>query len=175
MNITDTIIAVFWGICLVRGIFKGPLNELFSIGGVIGGLFVAANNTSEISRAMLGWVSSLQLRQLLCFLIFFSIVYISIDIFGLIMTYLFDIRRSGWVFRIFGAMFGLFKGVAFIGVILLPLVVFSPKNSTWIRNSTILSYESTFSERIANAVPESMSEVFDAHIVVYKAYWNRRI
>jgi uncharacterized membrane protein required for colicin V production len=91
------------------------------------------------------------------------------------MTYLFDIRRSGWVFRIFGAMFGLFKGVAFIGVILLPLVVFSPKNSTWIRNSTILSYESTFSERIANAVPESMSEVFDAHIVVYKAYWNRRI
>lgn len=172
MNITDTIIAIFWAVCLVRGIFKGPLNELFSIGGVIGGLLVAANNTPEISRIMLGWVSSLQLRHLLCFLIFFGSVYISMDIFGLIMTYFFSVRRSGWLFRGTGAVLGLIKGVVLIGVVLLPLVVYLPNSSTWIRDSFILPYETFLSQRIAHTVADSMSKEFESRIVPYKRYWK---
>jgi uncharacterized membrane protein required for colicin V production len=146
----DDAILIFWLICLIRGIFRGPVNELFSIVGALGGLFAAAINFSTISKFLPGWTGNVQMLCLICFLILFSFMYLLITVFGTIASYLLHLHRTGWMNRAFGSIFGTFKGGLVIAVLFVPMAAFLPKNSTWFRESVILPYADFLSEKMVN-------------------------
>lgn len=172
MNIADDLILIFWSVCLIRGIFRGPVDELFAIAGVLGGLFAAAFNFSTISRILPGWMGTLQLRYMTCFLILFCGLYLLIAVSGIMATYLLHLRRSGWVNRVFGAVFGTLKGMFVVAGLLVPLVAFLPKNSTWIGESVILPYANILSEKMVRAIPSTIHDPFISHMDGYKQSWS---
>lgn len=172
MNMTDTAILIFWVVCLIRGIFRGPVNELFSIAGVWGGLITASFAFSTISKSLPGWMGTMQLRDLIFFLLVFAAMYLLLTIAGIIATYLFDLRRSGWIKRTMGAGFGVLKGMLVVAALLVPLVAFLPKQSTWMGRSIILPYENKLSEKMARAISSAMHEQFLSHIDGYKTSWR---
>lgn len=173
MNMADYAIFIFWLVCLIRGVFRGPMNELFSITGVLGGLFVAAYSYATISKILPGWLGSVPLRYLICFIIPFCIVYSLVSVFGIITSYLFYPRRTGWLNRAFGSGFGALKGVLVISVLFVPMVAFFPRNLTWIKESSILPYTDLLSEKIVQITPPPIHDPFASHMDGYKQSWHR--
>jgi membrane protein required for colicin V production len=171
---TDTAILTFWLVCLIRGLFRGPVNELFSIAGVLSGLFTAALTFSSALRFLPGWIGAWQWRSLTIFLMLFAGVYLLFSITGIIITYLFSLRRSGWLGRVFGAGFGALKGMLAVGALLVPLVAFLPSQSTHhLSGSILLRLENHLSEKLAHIVPAAVRDPFAARIDDLKRSWLR--
>ncbi|MCB2149003.1 MAG: CvpA family protein [Deltaproteobacteria bacterium] len=172
MNMADAAILIFWLVCLIRGIFRGPVNELFSIAGVLVGLFAAAFFYPPVSRMLSGWIASSPMRDLTCFLTIFGCMCLLMTVSGVIVTYLLHLRRSGWMNRASGAGLGLLKGMLFVAVLLVPLVSFLPKHSPWIGGSVIFPFENHLSEKMVHLLPSVIREAFSSHIGDYKQSWR---
>jgi membrane protein required for colicin V production len=172
MNIADDVILIFWLACLIRGIFRGPANEIFSIVGALIGLFTASHNFLTFSKILPGWIGTVQFRYLICFLILFGLMYLLTTVLGIIATYLLNLRRSGRINRAFGAGFGALKGVLVVAALFVPLVAFLPKNSTWIGESVILPHAERFSEKMAMVIPAAVYIPFTSHMDGYKQSWH---
>ncbi|WP_319408354.1 CvpA family protein [uncultured Desulfosarcina sp.] len=173
MNMADAAILIFWLVCLIRGIFRGPVNELFSIAGVLAGLLVAAFSYPLVSRVLSGWIDSSPMRDLTCFLTIFGCMCLLMTVSGVIATYLLHLRRSGWINRTLGAGLGLLKAMLAVAVLLVPLVSFLPKHSTWISGSVIFPFENHLSEKMVHVLPSAIHEAFSSHIGDYKQSWRR--
>jgi uncharacterized membrane protein required for colicin V production len=173
MNIADAAILIFWLVCLVRGIFRGPVNELFSIASALVGLFAAAFFYPYVSRVLSVWMDAGPIRSLTCFFTLFGGMYLLAAVCGVIATYLMHLRRSGWLSRAFGAGLGLLKGMLVVAVVLIPLVAFLPNQSTWIGRSGIIPYENRLSGEMVQVIPSTISDPFSSHIKGYKQLWKR--
>ena len=172
MNLADAAILIFWLVCLVRGIFRGPVDELFSIAGALCGLFTAAFSYPYASKVLSVWMESEPMRGLTCFFTLFIGVYILAAVCGVIATYLIRLRRSGWLRRAFGAGLGLLKGMLVVAMILIPLVAFLPHQSIWIGGSEIIPYENRLSARMVQVIPSAIGDPFTSHIKGYKQLWK---
>ncbi len=173
MNMADAAILIFWLVCLVRGIFRGPINELFSIAGALCGLFIAAFFYPYFSSVLSVWMESEPMRGLTCFFTLFVGMYMLAAVCGVIATYLMHLGRSGWLSRAFGAGLGLLKGMLVVAVILIPLVAFLPNPSTWIGRSGIIPYENRLSGEMVQVIPSTIGNPFSSHIKGYKQLWKR--
>jgi uncharacterized membrane protein required for colicin V production len=100
-------------------------------------------------------------------------MYFMVTIFGIIANYLLQFRRSGLVIRALGSGFGALKGALVVAVLLVPIVAFLPKNSTWIGESVILPYVDLLSERMVQVSPEAIHDPFTSHMDGYKQSWHR--
>jgi membrane protein required for colicin V production len=173
MNTADAAIFIFWLVCLVRGLRRGPVTELVSIVGVWVGMFAAADAYGIFSRILPGWMGSIQRRYLIGFLILFVCIYILMNAIGLIVAYLLQCHRAGWINRATGAGFGALKGVLVIAVIWVSVVAFVPQDTAWIDNSAILPYENILSEKMARVVPAAIYNRFCSHVDDYKQSWRQ--
>ena len=166
--IVDIMVSIFFFYCLIRGILRGTVREAFSITGVFSGLMVASAYYSEISQFCLSWINSIQIRHLSGYLISFGIVYLIINLIGIVVLYLFHISNSGWGSRITGGVVGSFKGLLFVSVLLIPLVTFSPKDSNYIKNSALFPFETTISEQLTRVISKDMRRNYSLKIKNYK-------
>jgi len=172
MNTADGAILVFWLVCLIRGVFRGPVNELFAIAGVLGGLFAAAYFYPDFSCVLSGWMDSEPIFYLICFLTLFGGIYLLVAVSGVITIYLFHLRRQGRVNRAFGAGLGILKGIIAVAVLLIPLVAFLPNQSTWMGRSLLIPYEIRLSEKMVQVIPRAIEPLFTSHVHVYKLLWR---
>ena len=171
MNMADAAILIFWIACLIRGMFRGPGCELFSIAGALSGLYVAAFCYPHVHGVLSGFIASEKIFGPVCFFTIFGGIYLLMSVTGIVVSYLLHLHRTGWVNRAFGAAFGTLKGMLVVAVLLVPLVVFLPKQSTWIGGSVILSYENHLSEKMVQVIPSTIHDAFSAHIKGYKRVW----
>jgi membrane protein required for colicin V production len=173
MNTADGAILVFWLVCLVRGVFRGPVNELFAIAGVLSGLFAAAFFYPDFSYVLSGWMDSEPMRCLIGFFTLFGGIYLLATVSGVIAVYLFHLRRPGWVNRALGAGFGILKGMLAVAVLLIPLVAFLPNQSAWMGRSVLVPYENRISEKMVRILPQTIHTRFTSHMPTYKQSWHR--
>lgn len=164
----DALILLFWLVCLVRGWFRGPVSELFSIAGIIGGLVVAAWIYSPLAAALPGAIGSEQLGRTASFLLVFSFIFLLLSVSGVVATYLMHVRRKGWLRRTFGAVLGILKGILTLAVLLVPLVAFFPQEAAWVGRSIIFPYEKLLAEKVACVTPAILQRKFSSHIDNYK-------
>jgi uncharacterized membrane protein required for colicin V production len=160
----DLAIITFWLFCTVRGVFRGPVVELFSIVGTLCGLVVAGRLYLSLSAFIPAGVATAQLRRVAVFLLVLALVYVLLSIVGVITRYLLQLHRKGWLIRLSGASLGMCKGVLLVAVLLIPLIAFFPQKAVWFGRGTIFAYEERLSETIVRAVPGEMKERFQAHI-----------
>jgi membrane protein required for colicin V production len=171
MNMADALILIFWMVCLIRGIFRGPGCELFSIAGALGGLYVAALCYPNVPGVLSIFIESENIRGSVFFFTVFGGIYLLMAVTGVIASYLLHLHRSGWMNRAIGAGIGTLKGMLVVAVLLVPLVAFLPKQSTWIGGSVILSYENRLSEKMVRVIPSTLHDAFSSHIKGYKRLW----
>jgi len=160
----DLTIIIFWLFCMARGVFRGPVVELFSIVGTLCGLVVAGRYYQSLSAFIPAEVTTAQLRRVAVFLLVLALVYVLWSIAGFITRYLLQLPHKGWLIRLSGASLGMCKGVLLVAVLLIPLVAFFPQKALWIGRSNIFSYEERLSDTIVRAVPGELRDLFQSHI-----------
>jgi membrane protein required for colicin V production len=172
MNTLDIIIAVIFGFCLIRGIFRGLIKEVSSIVGVLAGFYAAYTYYPQLVTPLSRWISNPTYLNILSFLIIFCGVFIVISILGIIIKYLLNSASLGWTDRISGAGFGSIKGILIVSVLLLMLTTFLPKNAPVIQRSLLAPHVMMVSEKMAKVIPKGMREQFVIKIESFKKIWK---
>ena len=172
MNPFDILIIVIIGYSLVRGIFRGLVNEVSSIIGVFGGFYAAYTYYKILAKLFSGLISDVAYLNILSFLIIFCGVLIVVSALGVIIKYLLNIAFLGWVDRIGGLIFGISKGFLIVSVLFISLTAFLPKGTAFIKNSVLAPHITWVSEKMVKVVSQEMKIDFMTKLGELKKAWK---
>jgi membrane protein required for colicin V production len=174
MNALDIGICIIAGFCLVRGLFRGIIKEVTSIGGVLVGFYGAYTYYPLIGK----WLSQLIVNKsylnIISFFIVFTVIFFAIGFLGVVIKHIFRAASLGWADRILGGAFAMVKAILIVSVLLLALTAFLPQNAPVMRHSRIAPHVSTTSEKMVAAVPVEMREMFRDNIKALKESWEKQ-
>jgi membrane protein required for colicin V production len=173
MNPFDAIIIVILGFCLVRGLFRGLVKEVFSMAGVLGGFYASYSFYTLVAKRLSVLISNHSYLNILSFLIIFCTVLIAFNILGIIIKYLLNIAFLGWVDRMFGVAFGFTKGILVVSVLFLVLTAFLPRGAPVIKDSVLAPHVAWVSENMARVVSRKMKQDFANKLGALKKTWQQ--
>ena len=174
MNLFDIIVVVILGYCVIRGIFRGLVKELFSLIGVLGGFYAAYTYYMVLAKPLSRWIANTGYLNILSFLIIFCFVFIIISILGIIIHYILNIAFLGWVDRVCGAGFGAVKGIMITSVLLITFTAFLPKGAPVVKDSLLSPHVALVAEKMVKVVPKNMKHAFITKITESKKVWKKK-
>jgi len=169
--IVDLIIINFCLYCSIRGMWRGTVNEAFSIVGIFIGLIFASAYYADVSHFLFNWAINNQICYLSGYLVSFSTIYLIMNCLGVMVSYIFHLDNLGWGSHLSGGVVGSLKGLFLVSVLTIPLIVFLPNGSNYIKNSTLLSIEIPISEQMTHIISKEMQRTFSFKISDYKKSW----
>lgn len=173
MNSLDILISVIVGFCLVRGIFRGIIKETTSIVGVFVGFYAAYTYYPIMAGHLSFLITNKSHLNIVSFFITFSILFLIVGFVGIVFKYLLKAVALGWADSILGGTFGLVKAVLIVSVMLVPLTVFLPQRSPFVKDSFLAPRVSAISEKMVAVVPKEMKKKFNANINALKKAWEK--
>lgn len=118
MNWIDLIIVVLLILALVTGFINGFVKEVASLAGLILGIWGAIKFSSFTATKLYDWFDmSGQFVGIIAFMITFGIIVVIIHFIGILADKIIDAVALGFLNRILGIFFGLFKTVLILSVI----------------------------------------------------------
>ena len=175
MNALDIGIGLILAYTLIRGIFRGLVEELSSIFGVFAGIYGAVFYYPHGAVFLSRWVAEAAYRNIISFLVIFGLIFIVIGVLGVLIKYLLNIASLGWLDRLCGFAFGGIKGVLISAVLLLALTTFLPGGTELIKKSLLAPHVTVITESLAQIVPRDMRQQFALKLKELKRAWpNQR-
>ncbi|MFH1490285.1 MAG: CvpA family protein [Pseudomonadota bacterium] len=147
MNLLDIIIIVMMVFLVVKGLFRGFVREVASLGGIILGIWAA----SQFYPQLTGYVRSLLPNSfflpLISFAAIFALVLLLCNVLGWGLKMLLKKAFLGWADKVLGTVLALAKGVIIMYLIIVLLTFFLPGKTPLIAQSrlaplVISSYQS---------------------------------
>lgn len=146
LNTLDIILLIIILIPAVFGFRKGLLKSLFSLAGIITGLFLASKFHSGVALVIVKVIGYDKASDVIAFiLIFFLIYFISLFIAGKIADISFVTK---WIDKIAGLAFGTLKGILIASVLVLIFISFHIISPSSVSNSYMIKF-------IAPAAPKT--------------------
>lgn len=118
MNYIDIMIIVILGFSMIRGFMNGLVKEVASLAALIVGIWGAIRFSSFTAGRLYDYFDMTgQYVGIISFLITFGIIVIIIHFIGMIVDKLMEAVALGFVNKLLGIAFGLFKSVLIMSVI----------------------------------------------------------
>jgi len=172
MNCFDITILIVFGVCLMAGIYRGPLKEFFSLSGLYAGAYVAFKYYVAVGKWLSEWISNGAGFSILVFLIVFCEIYIIIILLGIIVRHLIKTEPSLRTVRVFGGIMGSLRGIFTVSAILIALIAVLPKGISLIEKSILCPYVAEVSEAMAEIVSGEMKNEFTDKLADLKKVWS---
>jgi membrane protein required for colicin V production len=157
MNLADLLIVVVLVVSVVSAFVKGFFVEIFSLAGIVLGLFIAAANYGGFSLWVLRVVHNREAANLIAFLLIALGVMVLASIAGRLLRSLFRGVGLGIVDRLLGAVVGLVEGCVVVTLVLMGIVAFLPRQD-WLSNSRLAPVFLTASHGGSQVVPFALGE-----------------
>ena len=174
MNPFDMLIVAILAFCVIRGVFRGLVNELSSIVGVLAGFYAAYTYYLHISKLIMRWMDDAAYANIVSFLLIFCLVFIIVGITGVVIKYALNIAFMGWFDRVCGACFGLIKGILIASVLFFIFAAFLPKGAPIVKNSVLAPHLAFLSGKFAKVVNKEMRQDFGIKVDDLKKYWRSK-
>lgn len=139
MTLADWIIVALLAGAVLGGIARGFLRSVFSLGGLLLGLVIAAWNYQHVGSWLRHAVHNEKADNALAFLLITLAVTAVASITGSLLSKAMHKIGLGCLDRLAGAVFGLFQGAVLVTVCILVTVVFFPK-AQWLTESSLPKY-----------------------------------
>lgn len=136
MTMVDWVIVVILAAAVLGGITRGFLRSVFSLGGLLLGLVLAAWNYGRIARWLKPMVHEEMIANAIGFLLIAIAVMVLAGITGTILSKAMHKIGLGCLDRLAGAVFGLFQGALLVTVCILVTLAFFPK-AEWLTRSRL--------------------------------------
>jgi len=172
MNPFDILTIVILAYSVIRGIFRGLIKEMSSIVGVLAGYYAAYSYYADIAALLSRWITNTAYVNIVSFLILFSVVFLIVSAFGVILKYVLRIAFMGWLDHICGAAFGLAKAILIAAVLLIVLTTFLPQNAPIVTHSVLAPHVTTVSEIMVKVVSKDMKQKFYTKMEALKKSWK---
>jgi membrane protein required for colicin V production len=130
MNLLDILLILIVGVCFALGFWNGLVKQLASILGIVAGVVVAARLAPWLASAVQGRViTDPQVAHIAAYVFLFLLAALAVWLIGLLVRRLLKHAELGLTDRIWGALFGLVKGVVFCWALLLAIVLMGEESS----------------------------------------------
>jgi len=173
MNLFDILIIIILLYCLIRGIFRGLLKEMSSLVGVLGGYYAAYTYYDEVGKYLKKWITDPNYINILSFFLVFICVFLIISILGIIIKYILKIVFLGWVDRVFGAVFGILKGIIIGSVLLIVFTAFHSGSANIIKTSKTAPYLTVISNKMIKVTPKDLKREYQIKIKDIEKVWKK--
>ena len=157
MNLADVLIVAVLVVSVVSAFVKGFFLEVFSLAGVVLGLFFAGANYSGFAPWVMRLVANREAANLIAFLVIALLVMVLAGLVGRALRGLVRGVGLGIVDRIFGAVFGLVKGCIVVTLVLMGIVAFLPRQQ-WLDSSRLAPVFLTAAHGGSHVVPFELGE-----------------
>ncbi len=139
MTVFDYIVLTILGLSILIGVMRGLLREVLSIAGWVAAFLVAKFYTAQLSPLLPQAISSDSLRYMAAFIILFLATLIITSLLAMALSQVFKATGLGWIDRIFGAVFGVVRGLMIVGVfVMLSGLTEFPKNLVGVMQCLVL-------------------------------------
>lgn len=135
MNLLDLGILVLLGLVTVRGYFRGFLQELAVLVGVVGGVVAAAHTYLRLAELLAPWITDPQYARVIAFAVVLVAVYWLTHLAAHLLQRLLYHLYLDFFERLLGAAFALAKGALLVGFGLILLGMVLPRDSRLIKES----------------------------------------
>ncbi|MBO4443081.1 MAG: CvpA family protein [Bacteroidaceae bacterium] len=120
--ILDLIIVIIMLVGLIGGIIKGAIQQIFSLGGLVLGIILGTLLYEPFAGLLLSiFRMSDQTARIVAFVIILLLVPMVCGLFGKALSKLIHAANLGCLDRLLGALFGLFKVVLIMGLVIMVL------------------------------------------------------
>jgi membrane protein required for colicin V production len=167
MAALDWIIVAILLISIISAAAEGFLFELFSFGGAIVGLLLAAWNYGRLAPWFEPYVKAPAIADIAAFITIFLVVAVLAAVVGKVARWVSREVGLRWVDRALGAAFGLLRGILVVTAIVLAAAAFVPR-AKWLERSELSGYF-LLSARIASWVaPSDVRHKFQEGLAVLR-------
>jgi membrane protein required for colicin V production len=163
----DWIILVVLLISVLSAAKNGFFLEVFSLIGVVAGLWIASWNYQRVLPWISQWIHSLPAAEALSFLLIALGVMIVAGILGRVIRWSVHSIGLGWADRFVGAAFGFVKGCALVTLAVLTIAAFLP-SATWFRQSRLAPYFLSAAHQAAIVTPYELGERIRQGVVIIR-------
>lgn len=155
MNALDFILLIPMLFMAYRGFSKGLIISLATLAALILGIW-AGIRFSGMASAWVGRVIHTDEKFLpaITFIVIFILILVIVHLFGKMLEKLVDLIALGWVNKLLGGLFGIFKAVLLLSVLLYLISIFDPHEKL----ITARTKESSFLYKpVASLVPRILT------------------
>lgn len=161
MNGLDWIVVVSCVFCLVRGIMRGAVSQVFGIAGLLAGFVLASHFYGGLAARLMESFPEFPAAQPAAFGILFCLTWLCIAILGFWMSRL--VRLTGLAFwdRLWGGVLGAGKSALF-AMILVSFLAFllSPQNPV-LKGSLVAPYVLEAAQWLIKTAPVSLQKMLE--------------
>ncbi|MBC7360242.1 MAG: CvpA family protein [Desulfacinum sp.] len=174
MNGLDWVLTIIGILCVMRGLWRGAVSQVFGIVGVLGGFYLAGYYCGAVGAKIAQAVPSLPQPVMVAFVLLFVLTWIVLGLTGAWLSRLVQQGPAGWVDRVFGGALGLAKGLVAAVLIVSFLTFFLPYESPLLRESRLAPYVQQAARLAVKATPKSLEEKFELKRKKLYKYWADR-
>lgn len=133
ITLFDLIAVTIVGICLVVGLFRGAIDEIFSLIGWIIAFILANTFAKDIADAMSGVIHKAEVRLIVAYLILFMGTLVLVSLIKLMLSEFMKAIGLGSVDKILGGVVGFAKGTVIVMIIVIAcgMMTSLPKKEYW--------------------------------------------
>jgi membrane protein required for colicin V production len=135
MNLLDLGIIIILFLVALRGYYRGLLQEISVVVGLVVGLVFAAHYYLSLARLVSQWIHTPLYSRVISFLVILVLAYWLIRIAGNLLHRFLSFIYLGSLDRLLGAAFGVLKGAVILGFLLTIITISVPKDSKLLQES----------------------------------------
>jgi membrane protein required for colicin V production len=157
MNALDWLLTILLAYSVIRAVVRGFFQEAFALGGLIFGFAFACWFYRGLAIELKGLITSPSIAELAAFLLILAATMILASVIGKLSRHTASAIGLGFLDRLLGALFGLFRG-AILGVALLLAVTAFLPSAPWIENSHLAPYFLRAAHAVSFVMPSDLKQ-----------------
>jgi membrane protein required for colicin V production len=157
MNLFDCLLIAILAYSTIMAFVRGIILELFSLGGLIVGILVAAWNYNHVAILLSHLIATPATAQIVAFLLIIIGTMVLCTLLGKALNRTAHVIGLGFFDRVLGAVFGFARGCLLGVAILVASAAFLPR-SQWIANSQLTPYFFAGAHAVSFVVPHDLRQ-----------------
>ncbi len=172
MNLLDLGIIVVLLLIGLRGFYRGLLQEISVIVGLVSGLIIAAHYYLRLARLVSHWVHTPLYSRIISFLVILVLSYWLIRVAGHLLHRFLSVIYLGSLDRLLGGVFGVIKGAVILGFILTVITLVVPKDSKLLQESIAAPYLKSMYNQTLSLLPEEFKQQVKERALQFEREWG---
>jgi membrane protein required for colicin V production len=172
MNLLDLGIIVILVLVGLRGFYRGFLQEISVLFGLVVGLIFAAHYYLRLARLLSQWVHTPLYSRIISFLVILVLAYWLVRIAGNLLHRFVSVVYLGSLDRILGGGFAVLKGAVVLGFLLTIITMSVPKDSKLLKESLAAPYLKTIYAQALVLLPEEFKQQVKERALRFEREWG---
>ncbi len=155
MNVLDIIIICILGIFIIRGLFRGLVQEILSLVAVVLAVYLASSYQYLLVPHLERYIKTEMIVNGLVYVLIFAGTILVFWLLAKLIKSILDISMLGWIDRTTGGLFGAIEGMLISLILLMFIQSFAPE-SAWLKESYIAPRSQHLIQFVGDLAPESI-------------------